>query len=543
MKRKLFITVIILVVGLLLSMNVLYTPLPNTTDDTVFNTLNAIEYIAEFSEKEHSVFDTENHEEVRQYLIGKLGEFIGSENVYEYDYDRTLFDTEEELEYDVHNILGVIEGSSETGILVVAHYDSRGHIGRSGELGNSFGAADDGYGIATLLEIARLYGEQNLENSIYILMTDAEETGLYGASMAAQEDFMDHIGFVINIEARGVTGPAYMFETSTDNDKVIDFYKNAELPVTYSLATAVYTVMPNSTDFTEFLAEGKNGLNYAVLDGLYYYHTPFDNYTNIDPSSIEHYGRTIVPLVDEFVNNSEYSDVDYFNGNSDQIFFTVFPNVLITYNELTGTIIHVFLLLVVIGLLVVLFVKDLVNIKKLAYSALALTVVFVGVILLGYVVSNVVAWISKVPFNVTYVRTQIGGIPTLLTLVGITVGLGYLYHKYTTKEGIRNAFIVNGALLNIVLALLSGLALSGASFLFLVPGFTGIVILLLSLFCKRDMVKQIVYGILMVVNLLLIVPILYSLYLALTVGGLLALSMILVFYLVSMIPMFFKQLG
>jgi Zn-dependent M28 family amino/carboxypeptidase len=167
--------------------------------------------------------------------------------------------------------------------------------------------------LATLLEIARLYGSRNNENSIYILFTDGEETGLYGAIMAAQETaLMDKIGFVINVEARGVQGAAYMFETSTKNDKIIDFYRQAQLPVSYSLATAVYTVMPNMTDFTAFLAVGKQGLNFAVLDGLYYYHTPFDNYTNINVSSIQHYGSQILPLVEEYATNSAYADVDYF---------------------------------------------------------------------------------------------------------------------------------------------------------------------------------------------------------------------------------------
>ena len=222
MNKNRIVVVSILLLGIILSMFVLYTPVPNTELESEFNTKFAIEYIAEFAEKEHSVFDEENHEEVRLYLKDKLEEFLGAENVYEYDYDRSLF--EDEIEYDIKNLLGVIPGESDTAIMIVAHYDSRGHIGRTGELGNSFGAADDGYGIATMLEIARIYGDKDLENTIYILMTDGEETGLYGAAMAADEDFMDNVGFVINIEARGVDGPAYMFETSTDNAAVIDFY-------------------------------------------------------------------------------------------------------------------------------------------------------------------------------------------------------------------------------------------------------------------------------------------------------------------------------
>ena len=539
MNKNRIVVVSILLLGIILSMFVLYTPVPNTELESEFNTKFAIEYIAEFAEKEHSVFDEENHEEVRLYLKDKLEEFLGAENVYEYDYDRSLF--EDEIEYDIKNLLGVIPGESDTAIMIVAHYDSRGHIGRTGELGNSFGAADDGYGIATMLEIARIYGDKDLENTIYILMTDGEETGLYGAAMAADEDFMDNVGFVINIEARGVDGPAYMFETSTDNAAVIDFYKNAELPVSYSLATAVYTVMPNSTDFTEFLAVDKNGVNFAVLSGLYYYHTPHDNFTNVNPSSIEHYGRQIIPMVDEFSMNEEYSDVDYFESDSNQIFFTLFPNVFIAYGEGFGTILHTVLFVLSLGLLGLLFYKKQTDIKKLGVAFGIVIGSFVFTILLGYIISRVVAFISKVPFNITYVRTTIGDIPTLITLGFITVLFGYLYYKKTTDEGIRDSIIIIGAIINTFLALITGIVLSGASFLFLIPGLSAVLFLGMNQHMKGKLISKILLGILMVLNILVVIPILYSLYLALTVGGLLALGLILVYYLLFLIPVFTTQ--
>jgi len=537
MKRKIT-AVLILMIGLLISTFVLTTPIPNTEDDSMFNTKYALDHIAEISEMEHSVFDPEGHEEVKLYLKAQLEDYLGAENVTETVYTSDQFDTEEPLEYDVTNLMGVIPGKSETAIMIVAHYDSRGHIGRTGELGNSYGAADDGYGIATMLEIARLFKDKNLENTIYLLMTDAEETGLYGASKAAEETFMDNVGFVINIEARGVRGPAYMFETSVDNDKVLDFYKNAEYPVSYSLATAVYTVMPNSTDFTEFLAEDKNGINFAVLNGLFYYHTPHDNYTNVNPSSIAHYGTQIVPLVEEFSMNEEYSDVNYFDANGNQIFFTVFPDVFISYSELTGTILHILVVLAAIGSFVLLLKRDDITFKKLATSYGMLFAIIIASVLLGYIVSKIVASISRVPFNVTYVRTSIGGVPTFVTLVVVAVVAGFAYMKYTTKSGLRTSLVLGGITINALLALLTGFALSGASFLFLIPALTGVILLALNMWCRVPRIKRIVLSLLLVLNLIVVLPILYSLYLALTVGGLLALCVILVFYLFVLVPVF-----
>jgi len=538
-KTSVIYSIGVLAVGLFLSLFVLYTPLPNTDDELVFNTKLATEYIAAISQDQHSVYDPDNHEVVRLYLKDTLTEFLGASNVYEYNYDRSLI--EDDIEYDIHNLLGVIEGKNDTGILLVGHYDSRGHIGRTGELGESYGAADDGYAIATMLEIARLYADKNLENSLYILMTDAEETGLYGAQMMATETtLMEKIGFVINIEARGVKGPAYMFETSTNNTKVIDFYTNAELPVTYSLATAVYTVMPNSTDFTEFLAIDKNGMNFAVLNGLEYYHTPFDNYTNINQSSIQHYGTQIVPLVDEFVMNDQYKDVDYFDAETNQVFFTLFANVFVHYGEGFATVMHIVCMLLAVLFTGYLFVKKELTARIFGFGAASVIGAMVVAYFVGSWVAKIVAFFSKVPFDMTYVRTLYGNVPSLLTLVGLTMLLGYLYMK--KAQTFQKGIVVFGMLLNLLLALLTGFVLSGASFLFLIAGVTGLLVLAFEQWCVKIWVKRVVFALLMILNILVVVPIIFSLYLALTIGGLLALGIILVFYLVVLIPLFTAQL-
>lgn len=532
-------TLIILVLALFLSTFVLYTPNPQTKSTEEFNVVYAMQTLAYISQDQHSVFDADNHEDVRLYLKDRLTDYLGASNVTEYTYDHTLV-TDATIEYDIHNLLGVIPGNSETAIMLVGHYDSRGHVGRAGELGESYGAADDGYAIATMLEIARLYKDRNLENTIYILMTDAEETGLYGAAFATQEtDLMSKVGFVINIEARGVKGPAYMFETSTNNNKVLDLYSNANYPVSYSLATAVYTVMPNSTDFTKFLAIDKNGMNFAVLDNLYYYHTPNDNYTNINPSSIQHYGEQIVSLVEEFATNATYSDINYFDGTHNDVFFTLFANVFVRYSESFANVMHILFLVALVAFIVLALRNESISLKRLGQSFGLFGGLMGAFIVVGYIVARIVAFYSKVDFSLTYVKTNLGGIPTLITLIGLT----YLaYRVYVKKyQNMQTEFIVAGSLFNLLLALLTGFVLSGASFLFLVIGGLGTLFLFLNQYVKTFEVKQALFSVFMILAVLVIVPILYSLYLALTVGALLVLGLILSFYLIVLIPMFQAQ--
>ncbi|MBN2300170.1 MAG: M28 family peptidase [Acholeplasmataceae bacterium] len=542
MKTKNFkIVSSILLLSLILSMFVLYTPIPVSSGADGFSAAQAAEHIEFISRKPHSVFDADEHEIVRSYIKTQFEEYVGTINVSEFNYSSA--EVGDDTPYDIQNVLAVIPGDSATGILLVAHYDSRGHVGRDGELGRSYGAADDGYGIATLLEIARIYGNKQLTNSIYILATDGEETGLYGAMMAATEPFVDHIGFVVNIEARGNEGPAYMFETSTDNEKVIDFYKQANLPVSYSLATAVYAVMPNSTDFTEFLAVDKQGVNFAVLDDLYYYHTPNDNYENINLSSIQHYGSQIQPLVESFVNHIEYSDVDYFIGSQNQVFFTILPNLLIAYRESTMQVLHFVFLILFLGIVAFLVVQKQIKLKSVA-KYLGITFGLIAVFaFIGLYLAKLIAFIGHVPFSITYVRMQNTEWITLIILL-LTVGvLGYLYQRFVKTEENKKAMMISGISINLLFALLTGFILSGASFLFFIPAALGIISLYVLTFVKSNIWIQIALSQNILWNVLLIVPILYSLYLALTIGGLLAFMVILVINMIVVIPYFFKQIA
>ena len=539
-KKNLIIASAVGFVSLVLSLFVLYTPTPSNAEES-FSAVKAASYISEISRDPHALSDAEAHEVVHDYLKGKLEEFVGASNVEEMNY--TAEQVGDDCDYPISNLLATIPGTSDTGVLLVAHYDSRGHIGRAGELGRSYGAADDGYGLATLLEVARLYGTRTLSNSIYILMTDGEEVGLYGARMAAQETaLMAKVGFVINVEARGVQGAAYMFETSTNNQKVIDFYKNAQLPVSYSLATAVYTVMPNLTDFTEFLAIGKQGVNFAVLDGLYYYHTPFDNYTNINLSSIQHYGEQIVPLVEEFTTHAEYSDVNYFVGTQNQVFFNLLPGVFVAYTETLAVTMNIILIVLFLGLIVYLAIRKEVRPLQILKQLGILVGSIVVVVLVGLYASKLMAFLGKVPWSVTYVRMTGTEIPTLLIMLATIVGFGFLVKKFLKTKEDKVAMMIAGIGFNLLLATATGFILSGASFLFFIPALFGIVSLILDTFVKNKIVKHVAFSQNLIWNTLIIVPLLFSLFLALTVGGLLALLLILTLFISIMVPSVFLQL-
>lgn len=536
LQRNVVVLVSVLVVSLVLSLFVLYTPVvPYNPFGSDFSAVRVATDIGNISREPHSTnaSDAAAHEAVRQYVIDSLSKSVGAANVTTQDYETVddVFGT-----IPLHNVLAKIPGKSDTAILLVAHYDSRGYIGRIGELAQSFGAADDGYGVGVLLEIARLYGGRTLENPVWILVTDGEETGMYGAMKAAQEPWMAQVGLVVNIEARGTSGPAYMFETGKGNSKVIDFYAKAGLPVSYSLATAVYSVMPNATDFTEFVQAGKTGVNFAVLEGLKYYHAPGDQLSHISLTSLQHYGAQIVPLVEEFATNAKYADPSYFLGASDQVFFTLFPNVFVHYPESTGLILDFVAAALLLALLVLLVLRKAVRLKAYLLGLVHVLLALVGAGLVGYLASRLIAWLGKVPWKITYVRLEGTGLPTVLVMLAVVAALYFFLRKAAPKAEDRRAFLLAGATWNVLLAILTGFALSGASFLFLVPAALAVVSIALATFVRGSVMKHVALSQNLLWNLLLLVPILYSLFIALTVGGLLALLVILVLYASVMVP-------
>lgn len=176
-------------------------------------------------------------------------------------------------------------GPAEGPALVLsAHYDS---------VDSSPGFGDDGIGLAVWLEVAHHLKQQPPSKPVVFLLTDGEETGLLGAQAFVdnQKDYPFEVGRIINLEARGVRGPAMMFETGHPNQALVsDWSKSGARPYSNSMMTAVYELLPNSTDLTVHLNAGFNGINIAISDGLDFYHTNRDDLAQLDRASVQHMG-------------------------------------------------------------------------------------------------------------------------------------------------------------------------------------------------------------------------------------------------------------
>lgn len=298
-------------------------PLSEQAPLSAFSAARAMKHLSVIARAPHPVNSAE-HDAVRDYILRSLHEIGLAPQVQKITGEDQNFEIDGALE----NIVCRLQGNSrEKAILLVAHYDS---------VPAGPGASDDGVAVAALLETARaLKSLPQLKKDIIFLFTDGEETHLMGArAFVAEHPWAKDVGIVLNFEARGVSGPSIMFETSDQNGWLISHFGQAvSHPVANSLSYEIYKRMPNDTDFTVFRHAGYSGLNFAFIDGLAYYHTTSDSIQNVEPGSLQHHGDYMLELAREFGNSTGEAP-----KSANVVYFDVLGMALVRYSGLLGVI-------------------------------------------------------------------------------------------------------------------------------------------------------------------------------------------------------------
>ena len=298
---------------------------PTTAHDapaTGFSAARAYEHVEAIATEPHPV-GSAAQDRVREYLLTTLRGFGLSPEVQD-----TVSIEGGELSASaggpgvahVRNVVALIPGTASTGrIFLVAHTDSV----QAGPGGN-----DDAAGVSAALEIARaLTSGRRLRNDVVLVLTDGEEACLCGAkAFVDQNPLAEGGGIALNLEARGSRGPAIMFETSADNQALVDVYAHAPKPVGTSFAVEIYRLLPNDTDFTAFREAGFTGLNAAYIDGAAVYHAPTDLPSSMDHDSLQHHGDNTLAVVRELGADN----LSQLKSDDDATYFPA-PGLLVRY--------------------------------------------------------------------------------------------------------------------------------------------------------------------------------------------------------------------
>lgn len=502
---------------------------PATSTPEKFSSGRAMKHLEVISQKPHPV-GTFEHSSVRDYILRELSTGGGIESEVQ-----TATGINQAWEGPlragtVQNILARLKGTdSSKSILLVAHYDSAPM---------SFGASDDGSGVAVLLETLRaLRTQPPLKNNVIFLFTDGEEPGLLGAeAFTSEHPWAKDVELVLNFEARGHRGPAVMFETSDNNGWLIrEFAKAAPHPVANSLAYEIYRILPNDTDLSVFKRANYRGLNFAYINGLSHYHTQLDSFQRIDERSLQHQGSYALGLTSHFghVNLEKREEAN-------AVYFNILQRWLVHYSSawiapLTGLIV---LLLTATAILELRRRRLTLTGIALGFLALMLSVgVSIGMVsLLSYLIGKFQGVIEGQPQGGTY-YSDLYLIGFLLLIVAATSVIYVWFHK---KISTRN--LMFGALLWWAIAMIvSSVYLPGASYFFSWP-------LLFSLaayfLISDEPQKPISWKRLVLLNacalaaILLVAPMIYLVFTALTLSFVAPVIVLTVLLLGLLIPQF-----
>jgi hypothetical protein len=228
---------------------------------------------------------------------------------------------------NVHNVVAVLPGTDRSlpALALTAHYDS---------VPASPGAADDTAGVASILETVRaLRARGPVARDVIVLITDGEETGLFGAiAFWRDQPLAKRIGLVVNLEARGSSGPAFMFETGPENAGAMGLYGRAVArPEASSLSGWVYDRMPNGTDFTIPKKLGVTGFNIAMIGTPFDYHSGSATPAHLDRRSLQHMGDQSLALADALARTVETPE-----RGPDLVYSEVFGRWLVAYPAWAG---------------------------------------------------------------------------------------------------------------------------------------------------------------------------------------------------------------
>jgi hypothetical protein len=232
----------------------------------------------------------------------------------------------------VRNVIAVFGPTAGKALLLNAHYDST-PVGPA--------AADDGIGVATLLEVAAQLKDRPPKRPIILLFNEGEELGLVGARAFLADPLSRNVDSLINLEARGVRGPVNMFETSRPNAAPIKVFAAAvKHPSANSLSTDVYRLLPNYTDVNTFSERGWLTLNLAPIGNETRYHSPGDDVAALDAATLQHMGDQTLALAKGLANGTPNA------SGGDRIFMDIAGQTLITLPLVVGTALLIALLIV-----------------------------------------------------------------------------------------------------------------------------------------------------------------------------------------------------
>jgi hypothetical protein len=414
--------------------------LPASAPASEFSTERAIEHIKVIAQEPRRS-GSSGYESARDYVMNEL----------------TALGLTPEIQsaIKVENIITRIGGTeSPDAILLVAHLDT---------VPGSPGAADNGSGVAVLMETARaLQAGLPLRNSVILLFTDQEESGGKGAAAFIKgHPGIEDVKLVINFDAGGLSGPSELTNTSPDNGWLIREAVKADSYIYGSSASG-----EGSSDFNVFKFYGFSGyaFDYSWDRRI---HTSNDNVENLNPASIQHQGYHALSLTRHFGNLESLEDPK----DPNPIYFNILRLGFVRYPATWVIPISLVVVLVFAGVLALGFRRKVLTLSGIGLGALVFVISLISAPLLVSAVWKLLS--NAVPaYQVTYLGHAVNESLLLILFASITIALTTTWYALIQKVWQVSApDLTIGAFALIAVAIIGfAIAMPDASFISAWPG-------------------------------------------------------------------------
>lgn len=377
----------------------------------------------------------------------------------------------------VVNVLARLEGSG-TGdaLLLAAHHDS---------VPGSPGAADNGAAVAALLEVAgALAAGEPRHNDVIFLFSDSEERNREGArGFLAEHPWAEDVRVVANFDAVGSRGPSVLYRTRGPAAPAVAALAASPRPAASSLGEELFAVLNHATDLDSLAGTAPPGpapvpgLDFALVLGSTVYHRETDVPAALDLRSALHHASHALALAEDLGDADLGTMAEDGEDEGGVVYFALPPSLLVRYPAPWAP-------WMALGLLVALVAAGELLVRRrqvgrgrmLVEVGLAPLLALAGaglVALLHAIVVGAGGGPSAEPWeSVALGGWALVGVGSVLALRA-SGGEGRPERR-PERETVRDAGLAGAATAWAVLALVTAVALPGASYLFLAAGGAGL---------------------------------------------------------------------
>ncbi len=233
-------------------------------------------------------------------------------------------DTLTNINIPAYNMVGVVKGNdpdlAKQYIVIGAHYDHVGIIGSASLDSIANGANDNASGTATVLEMARYFGQKRTnKRSLLFVLFSAEERGLLGSSHLAQRLNTDGFNLyaMLNFEMTGVpmNTDYLLFLTGYERSNLAEICNTyaGENLVGFLPQAKQYQLFQRSDNYPFHQVFNVPSQTYCTFDftNYDYYHKVGDEASQLDFLHMARVVNRMIPVI-EGIANSEVNEVKYY---------------------------------------------------------------------------------------------------------------------------------------------------------------------------------------------------------------------------------------